>query len=110
MSKGAGPLACPTSGPAGLPPSSRVLRGGAFNNHLMNARSAYRNDNGPANHNNKVGLRVASTSRQTPRLPGRNPEAKSFLRSVPKCQVQAVVPCQGASASWPKEAFARRVW
>ncbi len=45
-------------------PCSRVLRGGTFNNHASNVRCAYRNHNGPANRNNNVGFRPASTSRQ----------------------------------------------
>ena len=37
----------------------RVLRGGAFNNNMNNARCAYRNNNNPDNHNNNIGFRVA---------------------------------------------------
>ena len=43
------------------PPSSRVLRGGAWNNNPDNLRSANRNNNQPDNRNNNVGFRVAST-------------------------------------------------
>jgi hypothetical protein len=43
------------------PPSSRVLRGGSWNNNPQNLRSANRNRNQPDNRNNNVGFRVAST-------------------------------------------------
>ena len=39
----------------------RVVRGGAWNNNPANVRSANRNRNTPANRNNNVGFRVAST-------------------------------------------------
>jgi hypothetical protein len=42
-------------------PSSRVVRGGSWNNNSRNARSAYRNHNDPANRNNNIGFRLAST-------------------------------------------------
>ena len=51
--------------PVGDRPSSRVLRGGSFNNNAHNVRSAYRNNNNPDNRNNNIGFRVASTLRQT---------------------------------------------
>jgi len=41
--------------------SSRVVRGGAWNNNPRNLRSADRNRNQPDNHNRGVGVRVAST-------------------------------------------------
>jgi formylglycine-generating enzyme required for sulfatase activity len=37
------------------------LRGGSFNNHAPNVRSANRNTNAVANRNNNVGVRVCST-------------------------------------------------
>jgi len=43
------------------PQSFRVLRGGSWNNHPHNLRSANRNRNQPDNRNNNVGFRVAST-------------------------------------------------
>ena len=73
----------------GRRPSSRVLRGGSFNNQASNVRSAYRNNNVPANRNNNNGFRPAST------LPCQNPQA-SLLRSVPGCKVQVVVPCRAS--------------
>jgi hypothetical protein len=42
----------------------RVLRGGAFTNQSRNVRSANRNNNGPADRNNNIGLRPASTLQQ----------------------------------------------
>lgn len=42
-------------------PSSRVLRGGSWNNNPENLRSANRNRNTPTNRNNNNGFRVAST-------------------------------------------------
>jgi len=42
-------------------PSSRVLRGGSWNNNPQNLRSANRNRNNPTNRNNNNGFRVAST-------------------------------------------------
>lgn len=38
--------------------SSRVLRGGSWNNNAMNCRSANRNNNDPTNRNNNIGFRV----------------------------------------------------
>jgi len=54
---------------AGRRPSSRVLRGGSFNNQAVNVRSANRNRNAPTNRNNNVGFRPAST------LPCQHPQA-----------------------------------
>ena len=56
-------------------PSSRVLRGGAFNNQPSNVRSAYRNNNEPDNRNNNNGFRPSSTLRQASCLPSQNPQA-----------------------------------
>ena len=39
--------------------SSRVWRGGAWNNNATNCRSAYRNHNEPDNRNNNLGFRLA---------------------------------------------------
>ena len=84
----------------GRRPSSRVLRGGSFNNQASNVRSANRNNNVPTNRNNNNGFRPAST------LPCRNPQG-FILRSVPGCKVQVVVPCRavvgrlGQMKSWP---------
>ena len=44
--------------------SSRLLRGGSFNNQASNVRSAYRNNNQPTNRNNNIGFRPSSTLRQ----------------------------------------------
>jgi hypothetical protein len=60
---------------AGAPDSSRVLRGGSFNNNQSNARCAYRNHNNPNNRNRNNGFRVgggAHFSRGTalPEMPG----------------------------------------
>src|SRR5271157_2356963 len=52
----------------GRRPSSRVLRGGSFNNQASNVRSANRNNNVPADRNNNNGFRAAST------LPCQNPQ------------------------------------
>ncbi|HAV33272.1 MAG TPA: hypothetical protein DCX79_14795 [Planctomycetaceae bacterium] len=49
LAEGDGPI---TSG------SSRVLRGGSWNNESANLRSANRNDNTPDNRNNNIGFRV----------------------------------------------------
>ena len=38
--------------------SSRVVRGGSWNNNARNTRSANRNNNGPGNRNNDIGLRL----------------------------------------------------
>ncbi|MCI5144239.1 MAG: hypothetical protein D3923_01630 [Candidatus Electrothrix sp. AR3] len=40
---------------------NRVLRGGSWNNAPINVRSANRNRNEPANRNDNVGFRLAST-------------------------------------------------
>ena len=42
-------------------PSSRVVRGGSWNNNPQNLRSAYRNNRTADNRNNNIGFRVAST-------------------------------------------------
>jgi hypothetical protein len=41
--------------------SSRVLRGGSWNNNAQNLRSANRNDNDPGNRNSNIGFRLVST-------------------------------------------------
>lgn len=41
--------------------SNRVNRGGSWNNNARNCRSANRNRNDPGNRNNNLGLRLAST-------------------------------------------------
>ena len=41
--------------------SSRVLRGGGWDNNPQNLRSANRNGNAPANRNYSLGFRVART-------------------------------------------------
>jgi len=50
-------VAGPSSG------SDRVLRGGSWNNNATNCRSAYRNNNEPANRNNNIGLRLVVVPR-----------------------------------------------
>jgi formylglycine-generating enzyme required for sulfatase activity len=40
----------------------RVLRGGGWNNHAQNARSAYRNHNQPDRQNDNTGFRLALSS------------------------------------------------
>jgi formylglycine-generating enzyme required for sulfatase activity len=37
-----------------------VIRGGAWSDHLWDARCVYRNTNHPSNHNNNLGLRVCA--------------------------------------------------
>jgi len=45
-----------------------VIRGGSWNNDPANVRCANRNNNDPANRNNNLGVRLASTGeRQHPR-------------------------------------------
>lgn len=39
--------------------TNRVNRGGSWNNTAQNCRSAYRNNNTPANRNNNIGFRLA---------------------------------------------------
>ena len=43
-------------------PSRRAVRGGSWNNHPGNARSAYRNDRHPDNRNQNQGFRLALSS------------------------------------------------
>jgi hypothetical protein len=86
------------------------LRGGSFNNATLNVRSANRNTNRPSNDNNTVGFRVASTSRQAPRLSRRNPR-DGFSRSVPRCEVPSRRPVSDHQEKVrPKETLARQVW
>jgi hypothetical protein len=82
---------------------SRVLRGATFNNVPRDVRAAYRNNNRPANRNNAVGLRVASTSRWIDE--SARPESGGAwpLRSVPRCEVQVVALCRPACRCRPKE-------
>ncbi|NUM79124.1 SUMF1/EgtB/PvdO family nonheme iron enzyme [candidate division KSB1 bacterium] len=54
--------------------SSRVLRGGAWNNQPHNVACAYRNNNEPDNRNNNIGFRCA----KTPGARGRLQMAKSL--------------------------------
>jgi formylglycine-generating enzyme required for sulfatase activity len=42
--------------------STRVVRGGAWNNNQDNARASNRNRNDPDNHNNNIGFRVCVSS------------------------------------------------
>ena len=73
----------------GRRPSSRVLRGGSFNNNAANVRSSNRNNNQPDNQNNNAGFRVASTLQQARRLRCQNLHASTAQvvahQSVPKC-------------------------
>jgi len=43
--------------------TSRVVRGGAFNNNSRALRGAYRNNNDPENRNDNLGFRVVFVSR-----------------------------------------------
>jgi len=43
---------------------NRVIRGGSWNDNGRNARSAYRNHNGPGNRNDNLGFRLASAREQ----------------------------------------------
>ena len=48
--------------------SSRVVRGGSWNNNNpTNVRAAFRNNNGPTNRNNNVGFRCLNTVEQPAR-------------------------------------------
>ena len=60
--------ASPTSDPKGPPAgSSRVIRGGNWNNYASGCRSAFRNNYfGPAYRNSRVGFRVVRTLETTP--------------------------------------------
>ncbi|MFN5908866.1 MAG: SUMF1/EgtB/PvdO family nonheme iron enzyme [Planctomyces sp.] len=42
--------------------SSRVVRGGCWNNEPNNVRAGYRNNYDPDNRNNNIGFRVCSDS------------------------------------------------
>lgn len=65
MERGAGPV----SG------SNRLLRGGNWDNNAENVRCSNRNNNGLANENNNIGIRLVSTPLRSrtelshPRLP-----------------------------------------
>ncbi len=73
--------------------TSRVLRGGSWNNNATNLRSAYRNNNTPDNRNNNIGFRCVWVGGGSPKteqigvmldgvdLPGRCQE--SSLTAVP---------------------------
>ncbi|MCX6916319.1 MAG: reverse transcriptase domain-containing protein [Verrucomicrobia bacterium] len=73
--------------------TSRVLRGGSWNNDPTNLRSAYRNNNTPDNRNNNIGFRCVFVGGSSPkaegvgvmpgglRLPGQSQE--SSLTAVP---------------------------
>jgi formylglycine-generating enzyme required for sulfatase activity len=43
-----------------------VIRGGNFDNHAQNCRSAYRNNNRPDNRNNNIGFRLLLQLNGTP--------------------------------------------
>src|SRR5262249_17303742 len=75
-------------------PSSRVLRGGSFNNTAQNVRSANRNNNAPANRNNNNGFRPASTLRRTTVFVRPESAGRLTLRSVPGCKVQVTALCR----------------
>jgi hypothetical protein len=67
-----------------------VLRGGAFNNNPRNLRSAYRNNNHPANRNDNIGFRVvvstfviAGTVLRAPRLRERGDKRLDLVLAVP---------------------------
>ena len=62
---GYGRVSSQTTRSAGSRPKARVLRGGSWNNNAINARSANRNRNAPADRNQNYGFRLASTSRRT---------------------------------------------
>lgn len=68
---------------------NRLLRGGSFNNQLVNLRSANRNNNRPGNRNNTNGFRPVSTppqgrESQSPGAPLCRPERAG-------CRVQAAI-------------------
>ncbi|MFP4439332.1 MAG: SUMF1/EgtB/PvdO family nonheme iron enzyme [Chloroflexaceae bacterium] len=47
---------------------NNVLRGGSWNNDQSNARCAYRNHNNPDNHNDNIGLRLATRAACPPEM------------------------------------------
>ena len=87
--------------------SSRVLRGGAFNNQTSNVRSANRNNNQPDNRNNNNGFRPASTLRQACGLPCRNslaafgrPAGCASAEFRSSSRVRPVLSGQAKSKNW----------
>lgn len=74
----------------------RVLRGASFINNQRNARSAYRNNNHPDDHNNNLGFRVVVSTffliLQKPEMPG----GESFRAEAKN----------GGVCSWPRQAEA----
>ena len=88
-----------------------MLRGASFDNHPTNVRAGYRNNNRPANRNNTVGLRVASTLRGSGVSTGPEFRGHCDPGRVPGCQVHTDVRCRDRNAGRvPKERLARRVW
>jgi len=83
------------------------LRGGAFNNNPLNVRSSNRNRNEPANRNNNIGFRPASTLRRACGFVRPESAGPNVPRSVPGCKVQAAAlgravpdgPAEGSA--WP---------
>lgn len=72
--------------------SNRVIRGGSWNNDAQNLRAGNRNNNGPGNRNNNVGLRLVSTY-QSLRPEGvvyeLHPRAQAMSRSLPRAGANA---------------------
>ena len=60
--------------------TSRVQRGGSWNNDAGNCRAARRNDNAPANRNNDIGFRLALPAR--PAVLSSGPQARRQSISV----------------------------
>jgi hypothetical protein len=71
------------SGPATGGGSNRVNRGGSWNNSAANARVANRNNDDPANRNNNLGFRLASTRQAPPPAPSARRAAVTATAPVP---------------------------